>query len=271
MWENVVSRGLSLVLPAYNEEAGIAQAIAEADAALRRITRRYEILVVDDGSSDATHEHACRAAETYPAVRVLRHETNFGYGAALRTGFEAARHELVSFTDADCQFDLLDLVRMVPLTDDYPVVVGYRMDRKDPWLRLIYSWTYNRIIRVLLGTGVRDVDCALKVFRADAVRRLLPETNGFFVNTEMLARAKKAGLAVTEVGVTHRPRAAGTSKVSWRDIPKILRVLVPFWWGLAVARQGDARKIQLPRMDHGIPRPQPTSVHRGELMVESRS
>ena len=221
---------LSLVIPAHNEEAGLRQAIAEADAALAEMCEEYEILVVDDGSADATYERACRAAEERATVRVLRHETNFGYGAALRTGFEAARHELIGFTDADCQFDLLDLVRMLPLTDDYPIVVGYRMDRQDPWLRLVYSWAYNRIVRLLLGTGVRDVDCALKVFRSDAIRRLLPETNGFFVNTEMLARAKKAGLAVTEVGVTHRPRAAGTSKVSWRDIPKILRVLVPFWW-----------------------------------------
>ena len=224
--------GLTLILPAYNEAAVIADAIREAAEALPLVTPRYEILVVDDGSRDGTFLIAQDEASRHRHVRVLRHETNFGYGAALRTGFEAASLPLIAFTDADCQFDLKDLARMVPLTDEYPIVAGYRAKRQDSWKRLMYSWGYNRLIRVLLGTRVRDCDCALKIFRCDVIRHLLPESRGFFVNAEMLARAQRRGMPIAEIAVHHRPRLGGVSKVSIWDVPKVLRVMIPFWWRL---------------------------------------
>jgi dolichol-phosphate mannosyltransferase len=221
---------LSLVLPAYNEAEGIAAAVAEADDALGRFAADYEVLVVDDGSRDATAAIVAAVARDRPRVRLLRHDRNRGYGAALRTGFEAARGDLVAFTDADGQLDPADLERLVPLSDRFPVVAGYRRDRQDPWRRRFFSWGYNLLARRLVGTGVRDCDCALKVFRRDALHRLLPESTHFFVNTEMLARARRLGLAVAEVGVAHRPRRHGHSKVSLADIPRTLAVLLPFWW-----------------------------------------
>ena len=163
---------------------------------------------------------------------MLRHETNLGYGAALRTGFEAASLPLIAFTDADCQFDLKDLARMVPLIDEFPIVAGYRANRQDSWNRLFYSWGYNRLIRALLGTQVRDCDCALKIFRCDVIRHLLPESRGFFVNAEMLARARCRGVPIAEIAVHHRPRRGGVSKVSIWDVPRVLGVLIPFWWRL---------------------------------------
>jgi len=221
---------LSLVIPAYNEAAGIAETVVEADAALRRLGLSYEILVVDDGSQDGTAE----AVAPSERVRLLRHETNRGYGAALRTGFEAARGERVAFTDADGQFDLGDLARLLPLTETCAIAVGCRARRHDPWLRKFYSRGYNLLVRTLLGTGVRDVDCALKVYRRDALEQLLPESTDFFVNTEMLTRARQLGLSVAEIDVAHRPRRRGESKVCWRDIPRTLRALLPFWWAQVV-------------------------------------
>ncbi|HVK18556.1 MAG TPA: glycosyltransferase family 2 protein [Fimbriiglobus sp.] len=222
--------GLSLVIPAYNEAAVIETAVRETDDALGRLFVEYEVVVVDDGSRDGTGEVVERLAGEYPRLRLVRHPVNRGYGAALRSGFEAAAFGLVAFTDADCQFDLLDLGRMVPLTDRYPVVAGYRTDRKDPLRRRFLSWGYNRLARVLLGTGVRDCDCALKVFRREALAVLLPESRGFFVNTEMLTRARQLGCAVAELAVTHRPRLGGESKVSLREVPRTLRTLLGFWW-----------------------------------------
>jgi dolichol-phosphate mannosyltransferase len=221
---------LSLVIPAYNEEAVIAQAIVEADDSLRTIVTEYEILIVDDGSLDATAAVARDTAKERPRVRVLQHEVNRGYGAALRTGFEAARGELVAFTDADCQFDLGDLRHLIPLTQEVPIAVGYRVDRQDPWLRRFLSRGYNLLIRCLLGTRVRDVDCALKVFRRDALSQLLPESRNFFVNTEMMTRARQRGFEVRQVGVRHRPRRKGHSKVSLGDVPRTFATLLPFWW-----------------------------------------
>ncbi len=231
---------LSLILPAYNEAAGIAEAVAEADDALARFAGEYEIIVVDDGSRDGTAAIVAEAARRRPRVRLIRHDRNRGYGAALRTGFEAAHGSRIAFTDADGQFDLADLERLVSLADRFPVVVGYRVDRQDPWQRRFYSWGYNQLVRRLVGTGVRDCDCALKVFRRDALHRLLPESTHFFVNTEMLARARQLGLRVAEVGVRHRPRRHGQSKVSLADIPRTLAVLLPFWWS-RVMFAGDIR------------------------------
>lgn len=258
------TRRISLVIPAFNEAAVIARAVREADDALGRRFAGYEILVVDDGSTDATAAVARTAAAVRPNVRVITHGTNRGYGAALRTGFTAAAGDLVAFTDADCQFDLADLGVLAPLTDRVPVVVGYRANRQDPWRRKFLSRGYNRLARTLLGTGVRDVDCALKVFRRDAVLRLLPESRGFFVNTEMLTRARQLGLAVAEVPVTHRPRAGGASKVSLAEVPRTFRVLVGFWWSAVVVPwvRGRAGRVAPPAAVIGARVGRPVSAPR---------
>src|SRR5436305_9050162 len=143
---------LSLILPAYNEAAGIAAAVAEADDALAAFCPDYEILVVDDGSTDGTAAAVEAVTRERPRVRLLRHPANRGYGAALRTGFTAARGERVAFTDADAQFDLADLQKLLDQSDDFPIVAGYRIDRQDPPLRRFGSWGYNQLPRRLPGT-----------------------------------------------------------------------------------------------------------------------
>jgi dolichol-phosphate mannosyltransferase len=252
-------RRLTLVLPAFNEEAGIRQAVVEADEALAALVEDYEVLVVDDGSRDATA--AVVASETMhrPHVHLLRHPENRGYGAALRTGFEAARFDLIAFTDADCQFYLADLGRLLPLTDSYPVVAGYREKRQDSWRRCFLSRGYNLLTRTLLGTRVRDCDCALKVFRRDELADLLPQTSGFFVNAEMLTRARQHGYGIAEAGVRHRPRLRGASKVSRLEVPRTLATLLPFWWS-RVLFQGTASGGRQPP-DSGRLYPERTQNH----------
>ena len=267
-------RSLSLVLPAYNEAAVIRQAVREAEDALGRLFADYEVIVVDDGSSDATAGVVADLLPTAPHTRLVRHGLNRGYGAALRTGFEAARCPLVAFTDADCQFDLADLGRLADLATEYPVVVGYRHDRQDPWRRRLLSRGYNLLARTLCGTGVRDVDCALKVFRREAVADLLPESRGFFVNTEMLTRARLRGYAVAEVPVTHRPRAGGASKVSLGEVPRVFRRLVGFWWR-EVVRGGRPEPVtvlqaRLPAAPRPAPAPRPSSAPAPRAVLPGR-
>jgi len=221
---------ISLIMPAFNESAGISEAIAEAHESLAGLGYEFEILVVDDGSSDATAAIVADLSATWNRVRLLAHSRNLGYGAALRTGFLAARYDLVAFTDADRQFFLDDLEELVNLTEDSEVVVGRRLDRKDPWRRRFLSKGYNLLARTFLGTGIQDVDCAMKVFRKEALEYLLPETNGFFVNTEMISRARRFGWNVAEVGVRHRPRTSGTSTVSMLDVPRTFSTLLRYWW-----------------------------------------
>lgn len=222
--------GLSLVIPAFNEQESIARAIREAEEALSVHFAHYEIVVVDDGSTDNTVAEVLRVLPVARHTRLLRHDVNRGYGAALRTGFSAARFEWVAFTDADCQFELQELPRLAALMQEVPVAVGYRAQRQDPWRRRFLSWGYNVLARLLLGTRVRDVDCAFKVFRRDVLPWLMPQSRGFFVNTEMLTRARQWGFEIAEVPVTHRPRLSGASKVSLREVPRIARTLLVFWW-----------------------------------------
>ena len=223
-------KSISLILPAWNECEVIVRAIEEADSALRLITHEYEIVVVDDGSLDGTADLVKQVAKCNASVRLVEHGINEGYGAALRNGFSAAKMDLVVFTDADCQFDLTELDRFVLLANRYDVVCGYRIDRKDTPLRCLYSRVYNQLVRVLLRTGVRDVDCALKMFRSQVLKDMKITGNGFLVNSEILTQANQQGLRVVEVGVSHRPRTDGTSTVSVRHIPKVLTSLLRYWW-----------------------------------------
>ncbi len=217
---------LSLVLPAFNEEPGIVAAIEEADAVLTDIVEEHEILVVDDGSRDGTAQRVHEILADHPAVRLLSHPTNQGYGAALRTGFGAARLPLVAYTDADRQFDLHDLVSSLRALEGHDMVTCYRRDRKDSWLRCAYSRAFNRIARFLFGFRVRDCDCSLKVFRREALRAMNLRESGFLIDTEILASAHRLGLDMAEIGVTHRPRTAGVSTVSvWHALPVLSGLL----------------------------------------------
>ncbi len=221
---------ISLVLPAYNEQEVIAQAICEADEALAGITSDYEVLVVDDGSSDNTKIVAQQEASKRSAVRVLAHDQNRGYGAALSTGFRAAKKDVIGFTDADCQFDLRQLNRLVMLLSSCDIACGYRIDRQDSPIRILYSKVYNFGVRLLLGTRVRDCDCAMKLFRRDALETISFHSNGFLINAEILAIANMQGKRVVEVGVNHRPRPRGTSTVSFWHVFPVLLALLRFWW-----------------------------------------
>ncbi len=221
---------LTLVLPAFNEEDTISQSIREADEALAGLTSDYEILVVDDGCTDNTASIVEHEALSRPSVRLLRQPKNLGYGAALARGFREATKDLVSFSDSDCQFDLKELDRLMFLSRDYDIVCGYRIDRQDPWIRKLYSRVYNTIVRTLLGTRVRDVDCAMKVFHRDVIQGIPIETRGFFVNSEVLTKARLQNHDVVEVGVTHRPRAAGESTVSALHTIPVMGSILKFWW-----------------------------------------
>jgi len=238
-------RRLSLVLPAHNEEPVIQQAIEEAVSALDSLPLDdYEVIIVDDGSTDATREVAEAVAAPFSKVRVHSLAKNVGYAEALRTGFRIARFELVGFTDADCQFDLHELDRLLALTDSADVACGIRVDRQDPWRRKVYSRGFNILARTLLGTQVRDCDCALKIFRREWVNSAGLEARGFFFNAELLCRARQAGLTIAEVGVTHRPRPAGVSKVSIAHVFPVLRTLMAFWWSQVLLSRPAAAEVR---------------------------
>jgi len=223
---------LSLILPARDESAGIRQVLEQADRVLAKLGISFELIVVDDGSRDGTSDQVRRAAVRAGRLKLVRHQRPIGYGAALRSGLLVACGRFVAFTDADGQFDLRDLARLRAAAERADVACGRRIDRQDAAHRLLFSWCYNTLIRFLLGIGVRDCDCALKLFRRELLDLLLPRTDGYLANAEMLYRAKRAGLSVVEVGVRHLARRYGDSKVTLLDVPRTLLRLLPFLWQL---------------------------------------
>jgi len=237
--------GLTLILPAYNEADAIAHTVRAAVAALDELAIDCEVVVVDDGSTDETAAIAAAEARDEPRVRVVSLGRNAGYGAALRRGFEEARFDRVAFTDADGQFDLRELSRLLPRTNEFDLICGYRIDRQDHWTRIFYSRGYNLLVRALLGTRVRDCDCALKILRRDQMLALGLESKDFFINAELLTRARLAGHTVTEVGVSHLPRVRGQSKVSILHIFPVFAALVRFWWSKVLFSAPDA-KVKIP-------------------------
>lgn len=201
--------GLSIVLPCHDEAPNVVRAIAEATRAAERVAEAHELLVVDDGSRDATRALAERAAAADARVRVLTHEHNHGYGAALRTGIAAARLAWVFLTDADLQFDLLELERFLPLAADHDLVCGYRIARADRLHRRLNAAAWNALVHALFDIPARDVDCAFKLIRRELVQDMVLVSDGATVSTELLARTQRAGARLAELGVHHRPRVAG--------------------------------------------------------------
>jgi dolichol-phosphate mannosyltransferase len=216
---------LSVVMPAFNEEAVLPESLAQATAALDRLCDDWELVVVDDGSTDASAVILAAAARRQPRLRVLTQDTNRGYAAALIRGFGACRHNAVFYTDADAQFDLGDLARAYPLLAHADMVAGWRQDRQDPWVRRSLSAVFNVLQRCLLGTRARDVDCAFKLFRRSFFERVDLSSSGFLIDAELYARARIAGLRVAQLPVRHRPRAGGRSTIRpatlWRSATQL--------------------------------------------------
>ena len=222
---------LSYFFPAHDEEANIEGLVAEALESLPTIAETFEIIAVNDGSRDRTQELADELTGAHPGiVSAVHHPTNLGYGAALRSGFAAARYELVAFTDGDRQFRVEDLARLTERLGaaDHPdVVVGYRIRRADPLVRTLYARAYRLANRLFFGLKVTDVDCACKLFRREALEGIRVESDGAFFSAELLIKLRAAGRSVVEVGVPHYPRTAGSATGAKPRV--IARAIRDFW------------------------------------------
>ena len=224
---------LSYFFPAHNEEANLEGLVAEALETLPSLAEAFEIIAVNDGSRDRTAEIADRLAAEHPdVVRVVHHPVNRGYGGALRSGFEASRYDLLAFTDGDRQFRVADLGRLtarLQAADRPDVVVGYRIRRADPFIRVVYARSYKLANRIFFGLRVRDVDCAAKLFRREALDGVRVESGGAFFSAELLIKIRNRRRTIAEVGVPHYPRTAG-SPTGAR--PTVIWRAVRDFWGL---------------------------------------
>lgn len=202
-------KSLSIILPAYNEEANIENSVSLARKAGQRYFDDLEIIVINDGSTDSTGDILDRLALDTNDLRPIHFSENYGYGKALRTGLYLASCDLVFFTDSDLQFDLAQIQHLLAWIKDYDIVAGYREHRADPWLRRVNAWGWRVLVRYVLGLSIRDIDCAFKLFRREVFEAVELKSVGAMINTELLVRAQKEGYRIKEVPVSHYPRRAG--------------------------------------------------------------
>lgn len=225
---------LSLFFPCHNEAENLEGLVGEALSALPVLAKRYEVLVVDDGSTDATPAITARIQAAHPnLVRVIRHDVNRGYGGALRSGIAGSRYEWIAFTDGDRQFRVADLAALISAVPNRETAaLGYRIARADPVLRKIYAALYRVANRVWFGLDVRDVDCAMKLFPRTALHGAAVASNGAFFSAELLIKLRARGVQMVEVGVPHFPRVAGSASGAR---PSVVFAAVRDFWTLRIA------------------------------------
>ncbi len=220
-------KNVSIIFPAHNEEENIGEIISNASKLLLEFTNEWEIVVVDDGSRDKTAKIVKECSARDKRVRLISHNCNMGYGAAVRTGIISSKKELCFLTDADLQFDMREIHKMLQWIDENDIVIGYREKRQDPLYRRINGFCWNIVVRLCFGLKVKDVDCAFKLFRRQIFDDMNMESEGAMISTEILLKAIKKGCKIKEVPVTHFPRQKGKqSGANLRVILKAFKELV---------------------------------------------
>lgn len=216
---------LTVVLPAHNEEGNIRNTVEKCVSFLERNIGDYEVVVVNDGSTDRTRDIVEEISSANPGVVLVNHETNRGYGSALRSGFDKASKDYIFFMDSDGQFDISDLGRLIPHVDAGRAVLGYREDRADSFIRSLNAWLYGLYIYFVFGLKVKDMDCAFKIFPANAYTAVKPiKSEGALFSAEFLIKLKRKGFAFKEVPVRHFPRVFGSqSGANMRVIIKMFK------------------------------------------------
>lgn len=204
---------ISVFFPAYNDGGTIASMVLSAILVVERLTDDFEIIIVNDGSADYTTDIANRLAQDYPAVQVVHHPVNRGYGAALRTGFATASKDIVFYTDGDAQYDVRDLLKVYPLlTAEVDVVQGFKLNRDDPWYRRPIGSLYHTVVKAIFQLKVQDVDCDFRLLRRSVFERMTLHQNSGEICVELMKKLELNGFKIVEAGVTHYPRPYGRSQ-----------------------------------------------------------
>ena len=235
-------RGLTVFFPAYNDSGTIASMVIAAVRTASRLTPDFEVLVINDGSSDATAEVADELARLYPQVRVVHHERNRGYGGALRSGFSSAAKEFIFYTDGDAQYDPREMARLwEQMGDGVDLVNGYKISRSDPLHRILIGRFYHHTVKTLFGLRVRDVDCDFRLMRRSIFDHVSLEKSSGVICLEMMKKITDAGFRIVEVPVHHYHRAYGKSQFfNFRRIFRTGIDVFRLWWALVVRKPQSA-------------------------------
>lgn len=225
---------ISVVLPVYNEQGNIHEVIRMVYNTLCSLTDDFEIIAVNDGSTDRTSEILKDLKYSGVYLKVIQHTKNKGYGAALVSGFRIAKKELILMMDADQQFNISEVTKFIPYIGSHDIVAGFRIKRQDPLFRYFLGKCFSFIIKLLFKINMRDINCGFKLFRADLLHNMHLTVKGSLISTEIIALAQKNKLKIKEIGVTHYPRISGKPtganfKVILRAILGILRLKIKLY------------------------------------------
>ncbi len=229
MTEQVHNVSISVFFPCYNEQDNITRVVEQALTVLEKLNADFEIIIVNDGSSDSTGQIADEIAGQKDRVKVVHHRTNLGYGAALQSGFKAATKELVFYTDGDGQFDINEMPSLLGLMEQYDIVSCYRLNRQDNLIRKINGWCWTKLVCLLFDIKVRDIDCAFKLYKREIFDNIKLLSTGALIDAEILARAVRKGYRITQKGIHHYPRTAGAQtganfRVIFRAFKELLKL-----------------------------------------------
>jgi glycosyltransferase involved in cell wall biosynthesis len=226
--------GLSVFLPTYNEEENIKIVTLKVQSILERIAESWEIIIVNDGSTDGTKESAQGLVRSDSRIRLINHEENLGYGAALKSGFYNSRFPWIAFIDSDGQFNFSEITSFIEKQKETgaDLLIGYYKKRKVSKFKILTSRIWELAIFILFGLKVRDIDCGFKLIRKSVLDKIpkLESERGAFISSELLIKAKKKGFKIAEVPVTHFPRIKGEG--TGRNLNVILKSfidLVKLW------------------------------------------
>jgi len=200
---------ISVFFPCYNEQENVGRTVEKALVVMEKLNADFEIIIVDDGSTDGTGQIADEIAGRDSRVKVVHHQSNLGYGSALQSGFKAATKELVFYTDGDGQFDMNEMPALLPLMEQYDIVSCYRLNRRDSAIRKINGWCWTKLVCLLFSLKIHDIDCAFKLYKREIFDNIELSSTGALIDTEILARAARKGYSITQKGVHHYPRTAG--------------------------------------------------------------
>jgi glycosyltransferase involved in cell wall biosynthesis len=225
-------KSLSVFFPAYNEEANIKKTVERAVSTLPKIAHQWEVIVVDDGSTDKTGVITKKMIKKEKRIRMITHTPNRGYGAALKSGLYNSEYDWIAYTDSDGQFDFGEIDRFLEFTSQADLILGYRLKRSDSFYREVLQKILSLANFVLFGLKVKDVDCGFKMLKKEVVDRIGPLiTESAMTETEFIVKAKKAGFKMIEVGVTHFPRAGGAQTGGkLKIISKAIVEGLSLWW-----------------------------------------
>ena len=231
--------GLTVFFPAYNDSGTIASLVIAAVQTASRLTPDFEVLVINDGSTDATAEIIDELSRIYPQVRAIHHEKNRGYGGALRTGFASATKDWIFYTDGDAQYDPREMTRLwETMSESVDLVNGYKISRSDPLHRIIIGRLYHHTVKLLFGLTVRDVDCDFRLMRRSIFDRVPLEKTSGVICLEMMKKITDAGFRIVEVPVHHYHRAYGKSQFfNFRRLVRTAADVFKLWRELVLHRR----------------------------------